>query len=191
MLHLVSHPNNPLTRVCRGAGADTTSIGMRACLYFVAKYPDVYRKLQAEVDQFYTDNKLDRPISYVETQRLPYLQAVVKECTRLFPSIVYQLLRYAPNNFTVRGYKIPAGTHVGISPLAQNRDKEIWGQDADEFHPERWMQDEARTKYLDTSTMTFGGNGPRMCVGRNIALVSFLQSCDASNANAVASDRAA
>jgi cytochrome P450 len=97
--------------------------------------------------------------------------AVIKEATRILPSIVFQLLRHAPENFVVRGELIPAGTPVGISPIAQNRDKDIWGPDANEFRPERWLQDEARTKYLDTSSMTFGGNGPRMCIGRNIALV--------------------
>lgn len=122
-----------LTGLCSGAGADTTSIGMRACLYFVAKYPDTYKRLQSEIDDFYETKKLDRPISYMETQQLPYLQAVIKESTRLFPSIVFQLLRYAPENFTVRGYRIPPGTEIGISPLAQNRDKEIWGEDSTNF----------------------------------------------------------
>ena len=129
--------------------------------------------VQDEVDGFYTENKLTKPITYLQTQQLPVLQAVVKEATRLLPSIVFQLLRHAPENFSVRGYHIPAGTPVGISPIAQNRDREIWGDDADEFLPERWLKDEASAKYLDSSNMTFGGSGPRMCVGRNIALVCY------------------
>ncbi|KAM0812517.1 putative Cytochrome P450 [Seiridium cardinale] len=154
-----------------GAGADTTSIGMRACLYYVARNPDVYKRLQEEVDAFYRDNKLDAPITYAQTQTLPYLQAVVKEATRILPSIVFQLPRYAPPDFSVRGIKIPENTHVGISPIAQNRDQDIWGPDADEFKPDRWLQDPAKARYYDRSTMTFGGSGPRMCIGKNIALV--------------------
>lgn len=145
---------------------------MRTCLYYLALNPESYRRLQIEIDMFYDENRLEQPITYLQTQQLPYLQAVVKEATRLLPSIVFQLLRYAPPDFTVRGHKIPEGTPVGISPIAQNRDEDIWGPDADAFRPERWIEDEEKAKYYDKSTMTFGGNGPRMCIGRNIALVS-------------------
>lgn len=135
---------------------------------------DVYTRLQEEVDNFYEESKLNRPITYLETQKLPYLQAVIKEATRLLPSIVFQLLRHTPPEFEVRGVKIPVNTPIGISPLAQNRDQDIWGKDADDFRPDRWLENEEQTKYFDRSTMTFGGNGPRMCIGRNIALVSLL-----------------
>lgn len=148
---------------------------MRACLFFLSTSPAAYKLLQEEVDAFYTQHQLDQSISYLECQKLPYLQAVVKEATRLLPSVVFQLIRYAPPNFAVRGMTIPENTEVGISPLAQNRDKDIWGPDADEFRPERWTESVEKAKYYDTSSMVFGGNGPRMCVGRNIALVSLSQ----------------
>ncbi|KAJ5963516.1 Pisatin demethylase [Penicillium vulpinum] len=155
-----------------GAGADTTSIAMRACLFAVCSRADVYQKLQKEVDDFYKANKLSRPIQYLETQKLPYLCAVTKEAMRLFPSIVFQLLRFAPEGgICVDGKTVPAGTPIGISPVAQNRDPLVWGDNADDFLPERWLEGEERTRYLDSNNMTFGGSGPRMCVGKNIALV--------------------
>ncbi|KAF9887684.1 hypothetical protein FE257_009637 [Aspergillus nanangensis] len=154
-----------------GAGADTTSIGIRTCLYFTAMHPHVYKRVKEEVDQFYLENNLTRPITYQETQELPYLKAVVKEATRILPSIVWQLPRHTPPNFSVRGQKVPQGTTVSISPIAQNHDEEVFGADAAAFKPERWMNDPARAKYMDTCLMTFGGNGPRMCIGRNVALV--------------------
>lgn len=145
---------------------------MRACLFYICKHPVVYKKLQQEIDDYYEQNNLQEPISYSQTLQMPYLKAVVKEATRLLPSIVYQLLRYVPESgLTVDNKFIPAGTSVGISPIAQNRDQAIWGPDADEFRPERWLEDEARGRYFDTANMTFGGSGPRMCVGKNIALV--------------------
>nr|KAK5432287.1 hypothetical protein LTR18_011194 [Exophiala xenobiotica] len=154
-----------------GAGADTTSIGMRTCLYYICKHPTYYRLVQDEVDSFYAQNSLTEPITYVQTQQPPMLQAVVKEATRLLPSIVFQLLRHTPENFVVRGEHIPAGTSVGISPISQNRDRDIFGEDANEFRPERWLENRDRAGYMDTCLMTFGGSGPRMCVGKNIALV--------------------
>lgn len=167
--------------ISRGAGADTTSIGMRTCLYYICKYPKYYRLVQDEVDAFYTQNNLTEPMTYLQTQQLPMLKAVVKEATRLLPSIVFQLLRYAPENFSVRGKPIPAGTHVGISPIAQNRDTEIFGKDADEFRPERWLEDRDTAGFMDSCLMTFGGSGPRMCVGKNIALVSRRCKVDTEN----------
>ncbi|KXH40984.1 hypothetical protein CNYM01_05460 [Colletotrichum nymphaeae SA-01] len=154
-----------------GAGADTTSIGMRTCLFYLATNPEVLAKLREEIDNFYNINNLKTPISYLETQKLPYLQAVIKEAIRLLPSIVFQLPRHTPPDFKVRGIKIPVNTTIGISPIAQNRDQEIWGSDANEFRPGRWLENEDKTRYFDRSTMTFGGSGPRMCIGRNIALV--------------------
>ena len=145
---------------------------MRACVHAICLRPDVYGRLQAEVDAFYPEKASEAPITYLETQKLPYLGAVCKEAMRLLPSIVFQLLRYVPEGgLHVDGKFVPAGYEVGISPLAQNRDKEIWGHDADDFKPERWLESEERARYLESYNMTFGGNGPRMCVGRNIALV--------------------
>ena len=144
---------------------------MRTCLYYICKYPRYHRLVQDEVDAFYVENNLTEPITYLQSQQLPMLQAVVKEAIRLLPSIVFQLLRHAPADFTVRGEYIPAETPVGISPMAQNRDREIFGEDADEFRPERWLENRDRAGAMDTSLMTFGGSGPRMCVGKNIALV--------------------
>lgn len=155
----------------RGAGADTTSIGMRTCLYYICTRQDVFKNLQQEVDAFCEANGLETPISFLQTQSLPYLQAVVKEALRMLPSIVWQLLRHAPPGLVVDGKEIPAGTPVGMSPLAQNRDPAIWGDDANEFRPERWLESDSRTRYLESCNMTFGGNGPRMCIGRNLALV--------------------
>ncbi|KAK1547879.1 hypothetical protein CPAR01_01846 [Colletotrichum paranaense] len=154
-----------------GARADTISISMRTCLFYLAANSGVLAKLREEIDNFYNVNTLKAPISHLETQKLPYLQAVIKEAIRLLPSIVFQLPRHTPPDFKVRGIKIPVNTMIGISPIAQNRDQEIWGSDANEFPPGRWLENEDKTRYFDRSTMTFGGSGPRMCMGRNIAPV--------------------
>lgn len=48
-------------------------------------------------------------------------------------------------------------------------DKKVFGNDAESFNPDRWM-DPARANYLDKYMMAFGG-GTRTCVGKNIALI--------------------
>ncbi|KAL2786641.1 cytochrome P450 [Aspergillus keveii] len=154
---------------------NTTAIGMRACLYYVCTHARVYHRLQKELDDYFAGRPDQGSISYNEARRLTYLNAVISEATRLHPSIIYQLLRKAPENMTVDRYTIPRGTPVGISPRAQNRDPAIWGEGANEFRPERWLEDEERTRYFESVNMTFGGNWPRMCIGRNIALVELFK----------------
>ncbi|KAF9894565.1 hypothetical protein FE257_006450 [Aspergillus nanangensis] len=154
-----------------GAGADTTSIGMRTCLYYLSLNPTVYSRLQKEIDEYYDTHDLKVPITYQQTQELEYLKAVVLEALRLFPSITYQLPRYSPAaGIHVAKYYIPEGYEVGVSCIAQNRDKAVYGEDANEFRPERWLESKEKNAQLQANNMTFGGNGPRTCIGKNIAL---------------------
>ncbi|USW56079.1 Putative cytochrome P450 [Septoria linicola] len=133
-----------------GAGADTTSVAMRTCLYELCRSPEWYKK---------------------QTLDLPMLCATIREAMRLLPSITYPLYRYAPPGMEVGSYSIPAGTAIGMSPGAANRNKSVWGDDADQFRPDRWLEDEDKAKYLNVNDMTFGGDGARACIGKNLALV--------------------
>lgn len=101
---------------------------MRACLYYLCQAPDAYRRLQREIDEYYKSKDLQRPITYQQTLEMPFFCAVIREATRLFPSIVYQLIRYAPEEMVVDGRKIPLDTPIGMSPAAANRDPKVWGE---------------------------------------------------------------
>lgn len=152
----------------RGAGADTVSVAMRSALYYLGVHPDMLRKVQAEVDSLDTTE----PITYKQTQQLPYLKAVVRESLRMYPSIPAQLYRFVPEQgMAVDDRYIPAGTVVGMSGLAQNRDELVFGSDVDVFKPERWLGDAEEQRRLEASLFNFGGNGPRSCPGRDLAMV--------------------
>lgn len=161
---------------------------MRTCLFYLCKNEAIYHQVQQEIDTYYQTHELTGPITYQQTLELPLFCACIREATRLLPSIVYQLLRYAPEDLIVDGKTVPPGTCVGISPIAANRDKAVWGvsetnestidfskrftgNDADDFNPSRWLGDAERLRFYNTHDMTFGGSGPRTCVGRIIALV--------------------
>ncbi|KAL4936872.1 hypothetical protein BDV06DRAFT_216326 [Aspergillus oleicola] len=159
-----------------GGGGDTTSILMRACLFYIATSPWVYAALQKEIDNAsFTHNDQDQTarIMYKETQNLSLLQAVIKESARLWPSIVWQLPRESPTGgITIDGkYFVPQGYQISISPMAQNRDPAIYGPDANDFKPERWLEDHERARRMENLSTTFGGNGPRACLGKNLALM--------------------
>lgn len=97
-----------------GAGSDTTSISLSAILYYLIKSPDKYKKagflpienlcnqkanrpkLRDEIDESYSSGEASRPMTYQQSQRLPYLQACIKEGLRLHPATGLPLARVVP-----------------------------------------------------------------------------------------------
>ncbi|KAH8883489.1 cytochrome P450 [Thozetella sp. PMI_491] len=164
---LVNHLANNLL-----AGSDTTAISLRAVFYYLVRHPDCYKKLQAEIDQADRDGKLSNNITYAECLQLPYLQAVMKEAMRCHPGVSYPLERIVPpGGAAFCGVHLNEGTIVGINPSVIHRDRSIFGEDAAEFKPERWLgTDEAYVKNMDRHLLTFG-YGSRTCVGKNISIM--------------------
>jgi len=126
-----------------GAGADTTSIGILAVMGAILTHPEAKKKLQEELDQAYKDLGLvetSSEIDFKDAEKLPYLAAVIKESMRLHPSISYQLPRVVPaSGVHIGAHFIKPGSICSISATAMNRSKEIFGPDAEEWRPERWI----------------------------------------------------
>ncbi|CAK7218969.1 hypothetical protein SEUCBS140593_003734 [Sporothrix eucalyptigena] len=165
-----------------GAGADTTSIGIRTVLAQLVLHQEDYLRVQKEVDQAYAQRTAEdagKRLQYLATEKLPYLTACVKEALRLHPSIVWQLPREAPaNGIEIAGHYVPPSATISMSPLAQNRDRGVFGPSADEWRPARWMpaqgSTDAEIKQMEKYNVTFG-YGPRVCVGKNLATVEIYK----------------
>lgn len=67
---------------------------------------------------------------------------------------------------TISGQYIPGGYVVGMNPCILHLDKNIFGTDADEYNPSRWIEGDATN--MDKYFFTFGG-GSRTCIGRNVS----------------------
>ncbi|KIW29387.1 uncharacterized protein PV07_05205 [Cladophialophora immunda] len=133
------------------AGVDTTSIALRAIVYYLCRHPKCMDRLVTEIDTADKEGELSHPISYKEaTTILPYLGTVIKEAMRLHPSVGMLLERQVPaEGLFIEGYQIPAGTIVGINPWVTNRSP-AFGTDPDDFNPDRWLSaDEERLKQMD------------------------------------------
>jgi cytochrome P450 len=158
------------------AGSDTTAIALRAVFYLLMRNPEVAAKLQLEIDNAVSDQKLSDPISYHESvTHLPYLGAVLKEAMRLHPSVGMILEREVPpGGVTISGKYFPGGTIVGINAWVLHRNKEVF-PDPDSFIPERWLESSPEVlKKMDKSNFTFGA-GSRTCIGKNISLVEMYK----------------
>ena len=156
-------------------GSDTTAVGLRAILYYLLKSPQEKSKLLRELRSAH----LHFPVSWKESQQLPYLGACIREALRLHPAIGLGLERTVPVSGLLLpdGYLLPAGTNVSMNPCVVNRDS-VFGEDPDRFIPERWLQQshEGASQYnervakMKRADLTFGG-GSRTCPGQYVALL--------------------
>ena len=150
------------------AGSDTSSTTLAMLFYFLCTHPRVYRTLQEEVDQA----ELQDGVITLDTARtrMPYLQAVIKETLRMFPVVGYHLPRIVPpEGKEICGRYFKKNTVVGMNAWVVQRNPEIFGEDVNDFLPERWL-DEERAVYMDRYMLVFGG-GSRQCIGKHFAFV--------------------
>ena len=158
------------------AGSETTAISLSAVFYFLLKNPRCYRKLMIELDESVKngviENRQNGVISWADSQKLPYLDAVVQESFRMHPAAGLLLERIVPpQGIDVCGEKIPGGTIVGCNAWVLHRRPEIFGDAVDEYRPERWLEaDPARLKEMRATMFQFGA-GARTCIGKNISLL--------------------
>ncbi|KAJ3945074.1 uncharacterized protein N0V96_005097 [Colletotrichum fioriniae] len=172
------------------AGSDTTATAIRATLLYIITNPRVHNKLLAEILSM-DDTAPRRPIiSDAEARNLPYLQAVIKEGLRIFPPVAGLMAKQAPPEGDAwNGAFIPGGTRVGWSSWAMFRRRDIFGEDAGEFRPERWLVGEGegeeeeekeedgttpaekKLREMEATIELVFSYGRYQCLGRPVALM--------------------
>jgi cytochrome P450 len=160
-----------------GAGADTTAAAISTVLGQLLNHPANYKRLQEEVDAAFAamPNGSDHQLDYKTAETLPWLTACIKEGTRLMPSIVWNLPREAPSEgITIAGYYIPRSATLSISPVSHNRLKQVFGDDADEWSPSRYMigengTTEERLRMMEKYNVTVSLAASYFCLSRTIA----------------------
>jgi len=186
------------------AGSDTTAIFLRAIMYFLLKNPECHAKLVEELAGARREGRLSEIVTWKEARELVYLDAVVKEAGRLHPAVGLALERVVPTQgVELCGEKIPGGTVVGINAWVAHRDKTMFGEDADEFRPERWLVDKEERVAMERCLLTVSskfclspvsqlrgqgpnswglangnaqfGSGHRTCLGKNISYLEIYK----------------
>ncbi|KAK3673769.1 hypothetical protein LTR78_006322 [Recurvomyces mirabilis] len=159
------------------AGSDTIGSTLRAVFYYLLKSPQSLQKLVGELTKAQETGKLSSPLpTWTEVQALPYLNAVIKEALRLNPALALPMERIVPaSGLQIGDVFLAPGTVVGINPWVLQRDPRVFGQDAEEWRPDRWLgDDKEEVKYMDQHVLSFGA-GKRTCLGRNIAMLELLK----------------
>ncbi|KAF3023146.1 hypothetical protein E8E14_013939 [Neopestalotiopsis sp. 37M] len=155
------------------AGSDTVGNSLSAIIYYLLKTPSCLQRLREEIDRLQAPGKFPKTnVTFKSTQDMPYLQAVIKEALRLHPAAALPLERVVPEGgATITGRFFPEGTIVAINPWVEHRNPAVFGNDADEFRPERWLTEDAdKLAIMNRHWMPFG-LGTRTCIGRHIAML--------------------
>ncbi|KAI0141601.1 cytochrome P450 [Xylariaceae sp. FL1272] len=162
------------------AGSDSTASTMQSFFWLTLTAPRVYAHLKSEIDAAVTQGTIPRSgnIEWTQAQTLPYFQACLKEAMRLRPAVGLNITRYAPapDGVEIEGRHYPAGTRIAVNGWVLHRDKTVFGEDADFFRPERWLEDEENARVMERFMFQFGG-GSHVCIGRNLALLEINKVC--------------
>ncbi|KAI1323877.1 putative cytochrome P450 [Xylariaceae sp. FL0255] len=143
------------------AGGETTGSTMASVLYFVLRNPDVHAKLQAEVRSAFISYD---EINLTSSMQLEYVMAVLKEGSRIFPTVPQGPPRLSPG-VTVAGHYVPEGTEIYVSPWAVTHDERFWDEPY-AFRPERWIDPNCTD--VKSASQPFS-LGPRVCPGKLFA----------------------
>lgn len=164
----------------RVAGTDSVATAIRMSILYLTSNPRAYRTLLAELDKAKADGLIssETPIQMAQAKQLPYLQAVVREGLRIYPGGTPLVFKEVPvAGDTVAGYKLPAGTQVGMDVWGALRNKQFWGEDADQYRPERWLnQPDARLSAMIESLDFQFGYGRYQCLGRPLVFMEMNKS---------------
>jgi len=142
------------------AGYDTTATSMAYAVHNLAIHPEVQKKIQEEIDEY----GLSEEPSYDEIHKLKYLDAAVKESFRVYPLAARAVSRECMESVTVGDIEIEKGVEIAADVYSIHFSKEIWGEDAEMYNPDRWLTGEKRHPM---AWMPFGA-GPRTCIGMKL-----------------------
>ncbi|KAF5983164.1 cytochrome P450 monooxygenase / cytochrome P450 monooxygenase [Fusarium bulbicola] len=155
------------------AGHETSAAALTWTIFLLAKNHDIQDHLRQEIRQ--NVDGLTDDVDAKKLDSLPYLHAVCQESLRLYAPIPFTV-RDALKDTQILGTFVPKGTMVILCPWAINRAHELWGPDADDFNPERWMapgQAKSGGAKSNYAFLTFL-HGPRGCIGQKFSLAELM-----------------
>lgn len=143
------------------AAHDTSTITLSTMFYQLARHPEWQDRLREESFRLGK-----RHVDHDDLGKLEDASLVMKESLRLIPP-VHGIPRKTVKDVEFKGYHIPAGSMLSVSPLVTHRMKEWWSH-PDMFDPERFSEARNEHKKHPYQYVPFGG-GAHMCIGLHFA----------------------
>jgi cytochrome P450 len=137
------------------AGSDTTAVAMKTLWFNLLLHPATMNRLREEL-QVQQQSKLSRlSPAWSEISELPYLSACVNEALRIHPPFCLPFERVVPaEGLVIGGHLFPGGTVIGMNPWVVNRDGPTFGEDANTWRPERWLEDPVRSRKMENALLS-------------------------------------
>ncbi|XP_068178075.1 cytochrome P450 4V8 [Antennarius striatus] len=146
-------------------GHDTTAASMNWALHLLGSHPEAHSKVQQELQEVFGTS--DRHVTTDDLKKLKYLECVIKEALRLFPSVPF-FARSLGEDCRINGFKVPKGANAIVITYALHRDPRYFPE-PEEFRPERFLPENSAGRppyaYVPFSA------GLRNCIGQRFALM--------------------
>ena len=153
------------------AGHETTAASLTWACYALARNPEMQTRLRNEIRAAVPS--LDAALESPELLgSIKYLRNFCSEILRHNPPVSITL-REASQDTTLGDRFVPKGTTVIISPYATNKSVAFWGEDAEEFNPDRWDREGGAGGASSNYAMLTFLMGPRSCIGQKFAIEEF------------------
>ncbi|KAI9245275.1 cytochrome P450 [Helicostylum pulchrum] len=157
------------------AGRDTSAQTLSWLFYNVMLYPRIENKLLDEIIEFMPDGiENDTVKLYEAIQKMTYSHAMLYEVLRLYPAVPGNRKQALKDDVLPDGTVVYKGDEVTFQPFCQGRHEKVWGPDAKEFKPERWISEKGDLLKVDGGKFVAFHAGPRVCLGQNMATLEIV-----------------
>jgi cytochrome P450 len=171
------------------AGRDTTAQSLTWTFYSLMRHPSALASLRQEIDPTFPSQHQRSPcaqplmqlnVASLQPSSIPHTISTFNESLRLHPSVPFEIKQCQIDTTLPDGTFLPSGSIIVWCIWAMNRSHEIWGENSENFRPERWLNhaaplagdgDKGVIKLLSKTPFEFPvfNGGPRSCLGKKMA----------------------
>ncbi|CAA7391778.1 unnamed protein product [Spirodela intermedia] len=160
------------------AGKDTTAGTLSWFFHMLCKHPFVQEKISREVGTVLGEAEAKAELSFggfagciteEALEKMNYLRAALSETLRLYPAVPLDSKVCLADDRLPDGFDVVEGEVINFQPYAMGRMKYIWGEDAEDFRPERWLDEDGVFRHESPYKFTAFQAGPRLCLGKEFA----------------------
>ncbi|XP_010444065.1 PREDICTED: alkane hydroxylase MAH1-like [Camelina sativa] len=157
------------------AGRDTIASALTWFFWLLSENHKAMTKIRQEIDKILprsSSSGQEKP-SYDQMEcvnKLVYLHAALCETMRLYPPVPLERVSPLESDVLPSGHKVEANSNILIFIYGVGRMRAVWGEDALDFKPERWISETGELRHVPAFKFLAFNAGPRICLGKQLAM---------------------